>query len=112
MYTTGIIKKQLEHLNSEILRLENFARQIHPKEVTNMELLKEEKREMEMLRVQDDLFSCTFSYIKGSLNISAHLSMKTILVDPNLAHTFWIIILLILIMVCTFKNNYFLVRTN
>ena len=26
-------------------------------------------------------------YIKGPINISAHLSMKIILVDPNLAHT-------------------------
>ena len=28
-------------------------------------------------------------YIKGSLNISAHLSMKLILVDPNLVRTFF-----------------------
>ena len=35
------------------------------------------------------------SYIKGSLNISAHLSMKIILVDPNLVRTF-------------FGNNFFL----
>ena len=33
-------------------------------------------------------------YIKGSLNISAHLSMKIILVDPNLVLTF-------------FANNFF-----
>ena len=35
------------------------------------------------------VFSSPFSYIKGSLNISAHLSMKIILVDPNLVHTFF-----------------------
>ena len=35
------------------------------------------------------LFSCPFSYIKGSLNVSAHLSMETILVDPNLMRTFF-----------------------
>ena len=34
------------------------------------------------------------------------LSMKIILVDPNLVRTF-----LILIMVLTFENNYFLVHT-
>ena len=34
-------------------------------------------------------FSCLFSFIKGSLNISAHLSMKIILVDPNLVRTFF-----------------------
>ena len=28
-------------------------------------------------------------YIKGSLNISVHLSMKIILVDPDLVHTFF-----------------------
>ena len=28
-------------------------------------------------------------YIKGSLSISAQLSMKTILVDPNLVRTFF-----------------------
>ena len=28
-------------------------------------------------------------YTKGSLNINAHLSMKLILVNPNLVHTFW-----------------------
>ena len=27
--------------------------------------------------------------MKGSLNISAHLSLKIILVDPNLVHTFY-----------------------
>ena len=27
-------------------------------------------------------------YIKGSLNISVHLSIKIILVDPNLVRTF------------------------
>ena len=35
------------------------------------------------------LFSCPFSYIKDSLNTSAHLSMKIILVDPNLVQTFF-----------------------
>ena len=37
--------------------------------------------------------------------------MKIILVDPNLVRTFLVIIFLILIMVCTFENNYFLMRT-
>ena len=50
-------------------------------------------------------------YLKGSLNISAHLSMKIILVDPNLVRTFFVIFFLILIMVRTFENKYFLVRT-
>ena len=57
------------------------------------------------------LFSCPFSYIKGSLNISAHLSMKIILVDCNLVRNFLLIIFLIRIKVRTLKNNYFLVRT-
>ena len=35
------------------------------------------------------LFSCPFSYIKSSLNISAHLSMKIIFVDPDLVRTFF-----------------------
>ena len=35
------------------------------------------------------LFSCYFSYIKGSLNINAHLSMKLILVDPNSGNSFF-----------------------
>ena len=29
------------------------------------------------------------NYIKGSLNISVHLSMKIFLVDPNLVRTFF-----------------------
>ena len=37
--------------------------------------------------------------------------MKTILVDPNLVRNFLVIIFLILIMVRTLENNYFLVRT-
>ena len=37
--------------------------------------------------------------------------MKIILVDPNLVRTFLVIIFLILIMVRTLENNYFLVRT-
>ena len=37
--------------------------------------------------------------------------MKIILVDPNLVRTFLVIIFLILIMVHTLENNYFLVRT-
>ena len=47
----------------------------------------------------------------GSINISADLSMKIILVDPNLVRTFFVIIFLILIMVRTLENNYFLVCT-
>ena len=35
------------------------------------------------------LFSCLFPYIKGYLNISAHLFIKIILVDPNLVLTFF-----------------------
>ena len=42
---------------------------------------------------------------------SAHLSMKIILVDPNLVRTFFDNIFLILIMVPTVENNYFLVRS-
>ena len=37
--------------------------------------------------------------------------MKTILVDPNLVRTFLVINFLILIMMRTLENNYFLVRT-
>ena len=37
--------------------------------------------------------------------------MKIILVDPYLVRTFLVIIFLILIMVRTLENNYFLVRT-
>ena len=48
--------------------------------------------------------------MRGSLNISAHLFMEKILVDPNLMRTFLVIIFLILIMVRTLENNYFLVR--
>ena len=51
------------------------------------------------------LFSCYFFYIKGSLNITAHLSMKIILVDPSLVRTFLVIVFLILIMVPTLKYN-------
>ena len=52
-----------------------------------------------MLYCMNSIFSifCSlvhFSYIKGSLNISVHLSMKIILVDPNLVRTF-------------FSNNFF-----
>ena len=50
-------------------------------------------------------------YVKGSLNISAHLSMKIILVDPNLVRTLFGNIFLILIVVRTLENNCFLVRT-
>ena len=57
------------------------------------------------------LFSCPFSHIKGSLNISAHQSMKIILVGPNLVRTFLVIIYLILIMVRTLENNFFLLGT-
>ena len=49
--------------------------------------------------------------MKGFLDISAHLSVKTILLDPNLVRTFSGNIFLILIMVRTLENNYFLVRT-
>ena len=45
--------------------------------------------------------------MKGSLNVSAHLLMKIILLNPNfLVTTFFI-----LIMMRTLENNYFLVRT-
>ena len=37
--------------------------------------------------------------------------MKIILVDPYLVRTFLVIIFLIVIMVRTLENNYFLVRT-
>ena len=37
--------------------------------------------------------------------------MKTILVGPNLVRTFLVIIFLILIIVRTFENNYFLACT-
>ena len=42
------------------------------------------------------------------MRTSAHLS---ILVDPNLVRTFLVIFFLILIMVRTLENNYFLLRT-
>ena len=35
------------------------------------------------------LFVCRFSYVKGSLNITAHLSIKIIQVHPNLVCTFF-----------------------
>ena len=35
------------------------------------------------------MFFSPFSYIKGSLNISVHLFMEIILVDPNLGRTFF-----------------------
>ena len=60
------------------------------------------------------LISCSlvlFSHIKGYLNINAHLSMKKILVEPNLVHTFFGNNLLILMKLCTPRNNYLLVRT-
>ena len=49
--------------------------------------------------------------MQGSLRISSHLSMKIILVDPNLVRTLFGNIFLILIMVRTLENNCFLVRT-
>ena len=49
--------------------------------------------------------------MKGSLNISAHLSMKIILVDLNLVCTFLVLTFLILIIVSTLENNCFLVCT-
>ena len=49
--------------------------------------------------------------MKNSLTIMAFLSMKIILVNPNLVHTFLVITFLILIMVRTLENNYFLVHT-
>ena len=47
-------------------------------------------------------------YIKDSLNISALLPMKIILEDTNLVRVFLVLIFLILIMVRTLENNYFL----
>ena len=49
--------------------------------------------------------------MKGSLNINTQLSMKIILADPNLVRTFFGNNFLILIIVRTLENNYFLVRT-
>ena len=49
--------------------------------------------------------------MKVSINISAHLSMKIILVDPNLVHTYFGNNFAVLIMVRTFENIYFFVRT-
>ena len=57
------------------------------------------------------LYKIILKHIKGSLNISAHLSVTIILVGPNLVRTFLIIFFLILIIVRTLENNYFLVRT-
>ena len=37
--------------------------------------------------------------------------MKIILVDPNLVRPFLVIFFLIVIMVCNYENNYFLMRT-
>ena len=61
-------------------------------------------------------FFCLYKIIwkdftKGSQSISAHMSMKIILVDPNLVRTFFGNIFLILITVHTLENNYFLVST-
>ena len=50
-------------------------------------------------------------YIKGSLNISVHLYIKQIFVEPNLVRTLFGNNFSILIMVRTFENNYFLMRT-
>ena len=49
--------------------------------------------------------------MKGPLNLSGHLSMKIILLDPNLVRTFFGNDFLILITVRTLGNNYFLVHT-
>ena len=59
-----------------------------------------------------DFFVCIADCIQlqKSLNISAHLSIKIILVDPDLLCTFFGNVLF-LIMVRTLKNNYFLLRT-
>ena len=56
-------------------------------------------------------FLCIADCIKLNLYITAHLSMKMILVDSNLVRTILVIICLILIMVCPLEKNYFLVRT-
>ena len=53
---------------------------------------------------------CLFCFMTF-LNISAQLSMKTILMNPNLVRTFLGNSFWILIMVCTLQKNYFLVRT-
>ena len=52
-----------------------------------------------------------YSHIKGSLNSITHLSIKAILVEPNLVCIFLGNNFFIVIMVYTLKNNYFLVRT-
>ena len=52
-----------------------------------------------------------YKIIKGPINISVHLSMKIISVDPNLVRSFFAKHFLILIMVHTLENNYFLVCT-
>ena len=49
--------------------------------------------------------------MKGSLYITAQMSVKIILVNPNLVCAFLVIICLVLTMVRTFENNCFLVRT-
>ena len=49
-------------------------------------------------------------YIKGPLNISAHLSMKMILVNLSSVRTSFGNIFLILIMVRTIDNNHFLMH--
>ena len=51
------------------------------------------------------VFSRPLSYIKGSLNIRVHLSMKIIFVDPNLVCTFFGNNFLILIMVRNLQNH-------
>ena len=52
------------------------------------------------------------NYIKGSLNISGHLSMNIILVDPNLVRIFFLVkFFLIVTVVRTLENNYFLLCT-
>ena len=50
-------------------------------------------------------------YMKVFLNISAHLSMKIVLVDHNLVRTSFDNNFFIIIIVRTLENNYFLVRT-
>ena len=46
-----------------------------------------------------------------STNIDVRLSIKTVLVDPNLVQTIFVIIFLILVMVRTLENIDFLVRS-
>ena len=54
--------------------------------------------------------SVFFSYMT-STNINVRLSMKTVLVDPNLVQTFFGNNFFIQVMVHTLENNYFLVRS-